>query len=230
MAVFTIADLHLSLGTDKPMDIFNGWNNYVQRLEKNWRAIVKESDTVVIVGDISWAMRLEEIENDFRFLHSLPGQKLLIKGNHDYWWSTRKKIEEFIAEKGFDTIKIIFNSACLADGYAICGTRGWFYDCGDSPADKKVLNREVGRLNASINAAKELGGEPVAFLHYPPVYGDYECTEIMDALVNQNIKKCYYGHIHGGNAGKKAFTGEYKGIKFTLVSCDYTEFCPVLIR
>lgn len=230
MSVFAIADLHLSLGTDKPMDIFHGWNNYVERLEKNWRAIVKPTDTVVIIGDISWAMRLDEAEADFRFIHNLPGRKLILKGNHDYWWITRKKIEDFLKLKGFDSIEIVFNSAALAENIAVCGTRGWFYDCGASEADLKVLNREVGRLNASIDAAMELDGEPIAFIHYPPVYADFECDEIMQTLIQRGIKKCYYGHIHGTAAGKKAVTGEYKGIKFTLVSCDYTEFFPVLIR
>lgn len=230
MSVFAIADLHLSLGTDKPMDIFNGWNNYVERLEKNWRAIVKPTDTVVIIGDISWAMRLDEAEADFRFIHNLPGRKLILKGNHDYWWITRKKIEDFLKLKGFDSIEIVFNSAALAENIAVCGTRGWFYDCGASEADLKVLNREVGRLNASIDAAMKLDGEPIAFIHYPPVYADFECDEIMQTLIQRGIKKCYYGHIHGTAAGKKAVTGEYKGIKFTLVSCDYTEFFPVLIR
>lgn len=230
MAVFAIADLHLSLGTNKPMDIFNGWNNYVERLEKNWRAIVKPTDTVVIIGDISWAMRLDEAEADFRFIHNLPGRKLILKGNHDYWWVTRKKIEDFFKLKGFDSIEIVFNSAVLADNIAVCGTRGWFYDCGSSEADLKVLNREVGRLNASIDAAMKLDGEPIAFIHYPPVYADFECDEIMQTLIQRGIKKCYYGHIHGTTAGKRAVIGEYKGIKFTLVSCDYTEFFPVLIR
>lgn len=230
MSVFAIADLHLSLGTDKPMDIFNGWNNYVERLEKNWRAIVKPTDTVVIIGDISWAMRLNEAEADFRFIHNLPGRKLILKGNHDYWWITRKKIEDFFKRKGFDSIEIVFNSAALAENIAVCGTRGWFYDCGASEADIKVLNREVGRLNASIDAAVKLDGEPIVFIHYPPVYADFECDEIMQTLIQRGIKKCYYGHIHGTTAARKAVIGEYKGIKFTLVSCDYTEFFPVLIR
>lgn len=228
MAVFAIADLHLSLSTDKPMDVFNGWNNYVERLEKKWRAIVKNTDTVVIAGDISWAMKLEETENDFKFLNSLPGKKILLKGNHDYWWVTKKKIDEFFKIKELDTMQILFNSAVRADEIAVCGSRGWFYDAGET--DIKVINREAGRLERSIEAAEQLGGEPVAFLHYPPVYGDFECNEIMDVLIKHKIKRCYYGHIHGSGAGKKAITGEYKGIKFTLVSCDYTEFCPVLIR
>ena len=140
------------------MDVFEGWQDYVQKLEKNWRAVVSEEDTVVIAGDISWAMRLEETEKDFAFIHSLPGKKWLLKGNHDYWWSTRKKIDAFLAEKGFDSIGVIHNSAVLADGMALCGTRGWLYNA-ESDEDVKIVNREVGRLNASIDDGIRQGGD-----------------------------------------------------------------------
>lgn len=229
MALFAIADLHLSFGTDKPMDVFPGWQNYTARLEKNWRAVVSEQDTVVISGDISWSMKLEESDKDFTFLQNLPGKKLLLKGNHDYWWTTRKKMENYLQEKGFTTLGVLFNSAEIVDGVSVCGTRGWFYDA-ESDADKKILNREVGRLNTSIALAKNTGLEPVVFLHYPPVYGGEECEEILQVLLEQDIKRCYYGHIHGGNAAKKAVTGFYKGIDFQLISCDYTGFMPVLVR
>lgn len=229
MSLFTIADLHLSFGVDKPMDVFPGWQDYTSRLEKNWRAIIDEEDTVVIAGDISWAMKLEETTADFTFLESLPGKKLLLKGNHDYWWTTRKKIEEHLAACGFHTLDIVFNSAAPVGEVCVCGSRGWFYDA-ESDQDKKVLNREVGRLRTSIALAKATGLEPVVFLHYPPVYGDIECTELMNVLREEEIRRCYYGHIHGGNAAKKAVTGLYDGIQFSLVSCDYTGFTPVLIR
>ncbi|HHZ05754.1 MAG TPA: serine/threonine protein phosphatase [Clostridiales bacterium] len=229
MSLFAIADLHLSLGTNKPMDVFNGWNDYVSRLEQNWRAVVTENDTVVIAGDISWAMKLEETFKDFTFLESLPGKKLLLKGNHDYWWVTRKKIEDYLAANSFNSISLVFNSAKAVEQYAVCGTRGWFYEI-ISEEDKKILNREVGRLETSIKAALLLNKEPVVFLHYPPIYGDNQCTEILDILKKYNIKKCYYGHIHGGNAAKKAITGEYYGINFSLISCDYTGFVPLLVR
>lgn len=229
MALFAIADLHLSLGTDKPMDVFNGWNNYVSRLEKNWRAIVKKDDTVVIAGDISWAMKLEETYNDFAFINNLPGKKLFLKGNHDYWWVTRRKIEEYFAANNFDTLSIIFNSAQAVGEYAVCGTRGWYYDA-ETDADMKVLNREVGRLKASIEEALKFKLKPVVFLHYPPVYGDTPCNEILNVLKEYNISKCYYGHIHGGNAAKKAVTGNYDGIDLKLIACDYVNFIPVLVR
>lgn len=228
MAVFAIADPHLSLGCDKPMDIFSGWKDYVGRLERNWRAVVDDKDTVVIAGDISWAMKLEETKQDFTFLNNLPGRKLLLKGNHDYWWSTRKKIVDFLTANGFHTMGIIFNSAVALDTISVCGSRGWFYDA-ESDADKKVLNREVGRLQTSISMAESSGLEPVVFLHYPPVYGDEVCEEILSVLKEHKIRRCYYGHIHGA-ACKKAVTGLFEGIDFQLISCDYTGFRPVLVR
>ena len=227
MALFAIGDLHLSLGGDKPMDIFSGWQDYVTRLEKNWRAIVRPEDTVVVAGDISWAMKLEECDADFAFLQALPGKKLLLKGNHDYWWTTRKKMEEYLERKGFDSLSILFNSAAAVVPYAVCGTRGWFYDA-ETDADKKVLSREVGRLRASIAQAEATGLELVAFLHYPPVYGGEVCEEIMQVLCEKGIRRCYYGHIHGA-AAKKAVTGMYRGVRLQLIACDYTGFTPVLV-
>ena len=229
MALFTIGDLHLSFGCDKPMDVFPGWKDYTARLEQNWRAVVSDQDTVVIAGDISWAMKLEETEADFSFLESLPGKKWLLKGNHDYWWTTRKKMEAYFKEKGFSSLGILFNSAETVGDVSICGHRGWFYD-EESDADKKILNREVGRLNTSIALAKATGKEPVVFLHYPPVYGGMECQEILQVLLEQDIKQCYYGHIHGGFAAQKAVTGYYKGIDLHLISCDFTGFRPVSIQ
>ena len=226
MAVYAIADLHLSLGTDKPMDIFSGWNDYVKRLENNWRRLINESDTVVIAGDVSWAMKLEECYEDFSFLHSLPGKKLLLKGNHDYWWSTKKKMDEYLYENGFRSIEIVFNNAYAVDGIAVCGTRGWNYESAGEK-DMRILNREIGRLNASINEAKKTGFEPVVFLHYPPVYDTIVCVELIEALKAQGIKRCYYGHLHGSNTHKHAIIGDYEGINFQLISCDYTEFYPV---
>ncbi len=229
MSLFVLGDLHLSLGEDKPMDVFSGWNDYVTRLENNWRRLITDEDTVVIAGDISWAMKLEETLTDFRFIHSLPGKKLFLKGNHDYWWSTKRKMDDYLQENRLDTISILFNNAYLADGYAVCGTRGWFLE-NDTPEDVKVLNREVGRLRMSLEEAKKLGGELVVFLHYPPYYRGIECSEIMDVLLEYNVKKCYYGHIHGKKNFRLAFEGEYKGIEFRLISCDKVEFTPVLVR
>ena len=229
MSVFVIADLHLSLGTDKPMDIFRGWDGYEKRLEENWRKLITDNDTVVIPGDISWAMKLSDTFEDFRFINGLPGRKLFLKGNHDYWWDTRRKMEMYLKENGFDTIEIVFNSACAAEGYAICGTRGWFYDA-ETDSDKKVLSREVGRLRTSLNEALKTGLEPVVFLHYPPVFGNQRCDDILNVLKEYEIKKCYYGHLHGINAARKAVTGDFEGIKFRLISSDYLKFMPELVR
>lgn len=228
MSLFAIADLHLSLGCDKPMDVFPGWQNYTDRLEKNWRAVVGRDDTVVIAGDISWAMKLEEAINDFSFINSLPGKKLILKGNHDYWWSTRKKIEDFLKQNGLDTIRIIHNNAVVVGDVAVCGTRGWLYNA-ETDEDVKIVNREVGRLNASIDDAERQGAKPVVFLHYPPVYDGAQCKGILDVLKERGIKKCYFGHIHGSEAARRAITGEYEGIKMVLISCDYLNFMPALV-
>ena len=229
MSLFAIADLHLSLGTDKPMDVFSGWSDYVDRLKNNWERLVTDDDTVVIAGDISWAMKLEECYEDFSFINSLPGRKLLLKGNHDYWWQTKKKIDDYLSENRFDSMSVLFNNAYEADGRAICGTRGWYYD-KDGEHDMKVINREIGRLKLSYNEAVKLQKPIVAFLHYPPVYGDVECEEIMSALLELGITDCWYGHLHGERTHRNAVTGLYKGINFHLISCDYTGFTPVLVR
>lgn len=228
MAVYAISDLHLSFTTDKSMDVFPGWYDYTNKIKQNWESTIKNEDFVVIPGDISWAMRLNEAKKDFEFINNLPGKKILIKGNHDYWWSTSKKINDFLQENNFNTISIIFNSAIKADNICICGTRGWMYN-SDEPEDEKILNREVERLRRSLDSAKAFENETVVFLHYPPVYNFQESEEIINLLIERNIKKCYYGHIHGSGAKKGIIEGRYKGIDFKLVSCDYINFKPLLI-
>lgn len=228
MSIFAIADTHLSLGTDKPMDIFNGWQDYVTRLESNWRKLVCEKDTVVISGDVSWAMTLETALDDFRFLDSLPGQKLIIKGNHDFWWTTMRKMENWLSENGMTSIRIIHNNAFQAGSFAVCGSRGWFFDAENDP-DNKVLLREAGRLRRSIEAARSLGKEPIVFLHYPPLTTGMDCMEILNVLREEKIKRCYYGHLHGAST-KNAFIGERYGVKFDLISADFLKFCPKLIE
>mgnify|MGYP004529316835 CR=1 FL=1 len=231
MSLFVIADLHLSLGSSKPMDVFPGWKNYVERLEEQWRAIVTEEDTVVVAGDISWGMSLQESRTDFQWLNSLPGEKILLKGNHDYWWSTKTKIETFFAEEGLTTLKVLHNNAYAAQGKVICGTRGWLYN-SEKDEDMKIVNREVGRLNASLDDADKRfpEGERIVFLHYPPVYGHMACDGILQVLKKRNIQRCYFGHIHGSQASRRAIKGEWEGIKMHLISCDYVSFTPVLIR
>ena len=228
MSLFVIADTHLSLATGKTMNIFNGWSDYEQRLEKNWRAIVTDNDTVIITGDISWSMSLEEGLADFEFLNNLPGRKILMKGNHDYWWSTKKKADDFFKKHELSTLNILHNNTYTCGSIAMCGTRGWFFDA-EKDADKKVLLREAGRLKMSIAAAKETGLEPVVFLHYPPLSDTRKCDEIYNVLLEEGIKRCYYGHLHSYSHAT-AFNGISDGIKFTLVSGDYLEFCPLLVR
>jgi len=210
------------------MDVFGGWENYTGRLRENWNAAVSPGDTVVVAGDISWGMTLSEAEPDFAFLHELNGEKILLRGNHDYWFSTKQKTEAFFAEKGFTTLKLLFNNAYPYGDWAICGTRGWVNEKGGSE-DKKVINREAGRLRLSLEAGLALQRTPIVFLHYPPVYYVNECREILDVLKEYRVKKCCYGHIHGAGI-RYAIDGVYEGIDFQLVSCDYTGFSPVLVK
>ena len=231
MAVFTIADPHLSLGGSKAMDIFPGWDGYVALLEANWRAAVAPEDTVVLAGDISWGMSLEESLDDFRFLDRLPGRKLILKGNHDYWWTTKNKMDRFFEHEGLSTLQILHNNAFAVEGLILCGTRGWIFDGEGTmkPDDRKVLAREAGRLRASLEAGRQLEGEPVVFLHYPPVYASQICTEILDLLCAYGIRRCYYGHIHGP-ACRYAVNGTAFGIEFRLVSGDFLRFQPMKIN
>ena len=228
MALFAIADTHLSLSTNKSMAVFPGWDDYVSRLEKNWRALVTPEDTVVIAGDISWGMNLKQAQDDFAFLHSLPGRKLIFKGNHDYWWTTRRQMDLFFAENSFDSLRIVHNDAVEVDGrYAVCGSRGWFFDA-EEDADKLVLLREAGRLRTSIQAAKATGLQPIVFLHYPPVYADQICPEMMEVLREEGIDRCYYGHVHSKGV-RLAVQGNVDGIRFELISADALHFCPVAV-
>ena len=229
MALFAIADTHLSLSTNKSMHVFSGWDDYVERLEKNWRELISDNDTVVIAGDISWGMNLKQAREDFAFLNSLPGKKLIFKGNHDYWWTTRRQMDLFFAENGFDTLRIVHNDTVeVDDTYAVCGTRGWFFDA-EEDGDKLVLLREAGRLRTSIRAAKETGLQPIVFLHYPPRYADQVCDEILAVLQEEGIVDCYYGHVHS-NGIRLAVQGEVEGIHYRLISADALQFCPILVQ
>ncbi len=227
MSLYVISDPHLSLTTDKSMTVFSGWDDYVMRLEKQWRQLVTPEDTVVLAGDISWAMTLDDALEDFRFLHALPGRKLLFKGNHDYWWCTRRKMDTFFEENGLTSLTVVHNDAVTVDGrFAVCGSRGWFYD--DAEDNVKILRREAERLRTSIRAAKQTELEPVVFLHYPPLFDGRACEELTDVLKAEGIRRCYYGHVHGAGI-RQAFEGEWEGITFRLTSCDALRFCPLLI-
>ncbi len=226
MAIFTIGDLHLSLGAQKPMDVFPGWQGYVEKLEKNWRALVRSEDTVVLAGDTSWAMKLEDTAKDFAFLQQLPGQKILLKGNHDYWWTTVKKMERFLEQSGFDSLHILHNNSYCVEGAAICGTRSWMFDVGEEH-DEKVMNRELGRLRMSLEAAQE-GCEKLVFLHYPPVYPSANATQVIDLLTEYGVTRCFYGHLHGA-AIRYAVQGKANEIDYRLISADALAFCPYKI-
>lgn len=227
--LYTIGDLHLSLGTDKPMDIFPGWTNYLERLTENWNSKITENDTVVLVGDHSWALKLENSLNDLEYIDKkLKGKKILIKGNHDLWWSTTNKINNFIKTNGLETIRFLFNNAYLEEDVSICGTRGWISENGE-PADQKVLNREAGRLETSLKEGVKLGGELVAFIHYPPVYCTDENYPITELLHKYGVRRCYYGHLHGSST-RNAVNGEYAGVNYRLVSADGVGFDPVRIN
>ena len=227
MSLFAIGDLHLSLGTNKSMDVFNGWDNYVERIKANWEDTIKNDDTVVLVGDTSWAMSLDESISDFNFVESLPGKKIIIKGNHDYWWTTKTKMDNFFAEKNFHSLKILNNNHFKFGEYGICGTRGWINDTSE-PADAKVLAREANRLEASIKSAISEELNPLVFLHYPPIYADDCNYDILNVLYKYNIKQCFYGHIHGRSTNY-AINGERDGIMYKLISSDYIQFIPQLI-
>ena len=210
------------------MDIFGGWQDYVVRLESNWKSLITDEDTVVIPGDISWAMSLEGAAKDFRFIHNLPGKKIILKGNHDYWWNTKRKMDAWLESENLDTISILHNNAFKVGDYVICGTRGWFYDA-ETSADMKVLLREASRLDKSIEEGKKLGDNLIVFLHYPPVMQSQKCQEIFDVLKKHDINRCYYGHLHGEST-RHSVNETVDGIKFSLISADFLSFCPQLVE
>lgn len=223
MALYAIGDLHLSLTANKSMEVFGeAWKNYVVRIEESLSTLT-DDDTLVLAGDTSWGMSLEEAEADFRFLDRFPGRKLLVKGNHDYWWNTAAKLHRFFEEKGIRTLKILHNNCAFYGDYAICGTRGWFLEEDQKPHNAKVLNREVLRLEASLQAA---GDRPIlCFLHYPPLYQGYECPEILAVLEKYHVGTCCYGHLHGPVI-KRRMEGRRGETDFSLISADYLGFVP----
>ncbi len=225
MALHAIGDTHLSLGGSKPMDVFGGrWTGYVDKLREGFSAVGPE-DTVVVCGDVSWGMSLEEAAPDFAFLDTLPGgRKLLLKGNHDYWWTTASKMKAFFQERGFSTLDILHNNCHLYGETALCGTRGWFYEEDRGEHSAKIFNRELIRLEASLKAAGER--EKLCFLHYPPLYQGYRCQEIIDLMESYKVSLCCYGHLHGGSH-RLAVTGRQGNVEYRLIAADYLAFSPV---
>lgn len=227
MRVFIIGDLHLSLNTDKPMDVFSGWDNYVQKLTNNWKSTVSDEDVVILAGDISWGMSLNDSLKDFQYIDSLPGKKYIIKGNHDYWWDTRAKIERFFKENGLNTLNILHNSSIETEKFYVCGTRGWLFE-NTQPHDIKISAREAGRLQTSLNSCQNADKEKVVVLHYPPLYCDEIMGEMIDVMKKHGVKRCYYGHLHADSI-RRAFNSTYLGIEFKLISSDALGFSPLEI-
>lgn len=225
MALYTIGDTHLSFAKNKPMDIFGDkWANHAEKIKSGFSALT-EDDVCVICGDISWGMGLEETKEDFLFIHNLPGKKIVLKGNHDYWWSTAAKAKKFFAENGIDSIEILHNNCFEYGEYAICGTRGWFYEEEKGVEhDRKIMLRELMRLETSLKAAGDK--TKLVFLHYPPIYMKYECREILELFKNYDVRLCCYGHIHGKGCAH-AFNGWRGATEFKLVSADHVDFTPV---
>ena len=228
MGLFAIGDTHLALGCpEKRMDVFGGrWEGYVEKLREGFSTLGPE-DVTVLCGDLSWGMNREQAGEDFCFLDSLPGRKIILKGNHDFWWTTASQAYRFFAEKGLKTLDVLNNNCYFYEDLAICGTRGWFYEEEKSEAhDRKILNREVLRLEASLKAAGER--EKLVFLHYPPKLMSYECPELLDLMEAYGVRRCWYGHLHSGGRAQ-AFEGEYRGIRFRLVSADHLSFIPLRV-
>ena len=227
MALYAIGDLHLCLGAPKPMDIFGGaWVGYMEKLWQGMQVLTPE-DTLVLMGDLSWALDLESAKADFAWIAALPGRKIILKGNHDYWWSTAAKFTRFCQENGFENLFLLNNNCYFYENIAICGTRGWFYEEERSGQhDEKVFRRELGRLEASLKAAGEQ--EKLVFLHYPPRYKGYECPEILSLLERYGVRRCFYGHLHGGSRSL-AREGLWSNIDYRLLSADQLDFRPMQI-
>ena len=231
MAIFAISDLHLSFNCDKPMEVFgNKWENYTERMKDNWNKIVGNTDTVIIPGDISWATYIEDAVCDFEYINNLNGKKLIFKGNHDYWWTTSKKMDLFLEKNGFNTISIIQNKSVIIEDTAICGTRGWTVPASLLSEDGKIFERERQRLVLSLEDAKSKNAKKIiAAIHYPPcsdIPNEFGFTDILKAY---NVSECVFGHLHG-NSHIAAPSGTIDGIKMHLVSCDYLGFTPLLIN
>lgn len=235
MALYSIADLHLSHTANKPMDKFGSrWTGHTEKIKTKWSRLVTDTDTVVIPGDISWAMELSEAADDLLFIDSLPGKKIISRGNHDYWWATVTKMKSFLGELGISSIDFLQNNAFFAEGAIIAGSRGWYieprFQNTQSPTDyKKIVERECVRLELSLDSAEKLrekhNDSPVlVYLHFPPVFGDFVCRPIVDVMKKHAVKNCFFGHIHGKYSVPQSTV--YEGVKMTLISADFLDFIP----
>ena len=240
MSIYTIGDLHLSFHENKPMDIFGeNWKGHEEKIKQDWINKVKNQDLVILPGDFSWSTYLKDTYDDFEYLNSLPGKKLLLKGNHDYWWTTLKSMRKFLEENEFRDIDFIFNNAYEFENYIFAGTRGWSQS---EEENERFLNRETQRLELSLKQAKEIQEkrlqediekEIIVFMHYPPITNNQieanEATSFVRVMKEYGVNRCYYGHLHG-IAIKEAVEREYLGIKFKLVSADGLDFKLLRIR
>ena len=230
MSIYVIGDLHLSFKENKPMDIFgSNWEGHFEKIRKDWNLKVKENDLVVLPGDFSWATYLKDTDEDFRYLNNLPGKKLLLKGNHDYWWTTLTSMRKFLEENDFKDIDFIHNNSFEFENKIIVGTRGWSKLEGTAD-DEKIIKREALRLELSIKSGIENFGndkEIIAFMHYPPISKanliNNELSDFAKIMKKYNIKKCFYGHLHSTSI-KEAVEGNHFGIDFKLVSADGLDF------
>lgn len=230
MSIYTIGDLHLSFYENKPMSIFGeNWAGHEEKIKNDWIEKVKENDLVILPGDFSWSTYLKDTYEDFSYLNKLPGKKLLLKGNHDYWWTTVTSMRKFLKENDFNQIDFLYNSAYEFENYIIAGTRGWGQN--EEGEDKKLLKREVGRLELSLAEASKLNEnqekEIIVFLHYPPIINsniiNNEMSDFIKIMKKYDIKRCFYGHLHSSSI-KEAVEGQYYGIDFRLVSADSLNF------
>ncbi len=226
MSIYAIADLHLSFSQPKPMDIFGeNWTNHENKIKKSWMEKVKEEDTVLLPGDFSWAMELSDTFKDFEYLNNLPGKKILLKGNHDYWWNSLKKLNEFMEENEFKNISFLHNNAYEVEGHIIAGTRGWVIS--NKEEDKPILDRELIRLDLSINEGIKRFGEDkpiIICMHYPPTNNILmENSEFIKLMQKYNVKECIYGHLHGDSLNE-GIQGNIGNIQLKLISADYLNF------
>jgi predicted phosphohydrolase len=224
VAIYAIGDLHLSFSNDKPMSIFgSNWDNHYEKIKDNWLKKVNEEDVVLILGDTSWGMKPQEARKDLEFVDALPGHKVLIKGNHDYWWETISKNKRIFNNLSIDYIQ---NNSIQYKDIAICGTRGWICpnEMNFTDKDKKIYMREVNRLKISLESANKDVKEIIVIMHYPPMNSLKQESEFTSLLKEYNVKKVLYGHLHGEASFSQGPMGYFDGIFYKLVSCDYLNF------
>lgn len=227
MALYAISDLHLALNSDKPMDIFGSqWVKHHEKIKENWVSKISEEDTVLIAGDISWSMKQDESKEDLDWISKLPGKKLIIKGNHDYWWNSITKLNSM-----YENIKFIQNNFFAYKDWAICGTRGWICKGSDkfTQKDEKIYAREQIRLRLSLEEAKKNGFENIiCMVHYPPTNEKFEESAFTEMFKEFGVEKVIYGHLHGNNL-TNVLSGERDNVEYLLTSCDYIDFNPIKI-